>query len=108
MKGEMMIPNLPTNIGDVSQITDIKGVKKTIKILDEIIIPAANFPEKVLCFQKVMFVEDNKIELRLAYYMVGVRGKTKGRWVWGQYATFILVEDMKRIIDKANEKGWFN
>lgn len=103
-----MNPNLPSNIGDVSLIMDINGIKKTIKILDEIMIPASNLPEKALCFQKVMFVEDNKIELRLAYYMVGVRGKTKGRWVWGQYATFILVEDMKRIIEKATEKGWFD
>jgi hypothetical protein len=30
-----------------------------------------------------------------------------GKWVWGQYAPLMPIEDFERIIEKAKAKGWF-
>jgi len=39
--------------------------------------------------------------------MIGEKkGKTKGKWVFGQYATLIPSKDIRIIFRKAKRKGW--
>ena len=62
---------------------------------------------KLIAFQRIKFEADNQIEYRLGYYMVGVKPGAKGRWVWGQFCLMIPEKDLKKILKKAERKGWF-
>jgi hypothetical protein len=37
---------------------------------------------------------------------VGKLPKMRGKWVFGQYATFLPEKDFKVIVNKARKKGW--
>ena len=56
--------------------------------------------------QKIQF-DDRKSELRLGYEIIGKKPKMLGKWVWGQYATFMPVDDFLKIVVKAQAKDWF-
>jgi len=77
-----------------------------LTIQDEIYRFQSDFPEKAIVLQKVHF-EDCSFELRLAYYIIGKKPSMKGRWVWGQYATFMPQEDFIAIYKEAKIRGWF-
>jgi len=98
---------LPNNIGKRRCIKTIKGVKRYMIIKDEIRHKQHNNPRKLIAFQQIKFEEDNRIEYRLGYYMVGVKSGAKGRWVWGQFCLMIPEKDLKIILKKAKRKGWF-
>jgi hypothetical protein len=63
-------------------------------------------PNKELCLQRIQFEEEERIELRLAYYIIGKKPKMRGKWLFGQYATFMPLEDFKTLITKARTQGW--
>jgi len=98
---------LPNNIGKRRRITTIKGIKRYMMIEDEILHKQHNNPRKLIAFQQIKFEEDNRIEYRLGYYMVGVKPGAKGRWVWGQFCLMIPEKDLKAVLKKAKRKGWF-
>jgi len=64
-------------------------------------------PHKLITFQKLRLEEENRIEFRLGYYMIGVKLGAKGRWVWGQYALMIPEKDFKVILKEAQKRKWF-
>jgi hypothetical protein len=99
-------PQRPSNVGKTRTITDIDGKKRRFTILGEILHEQSTYPEKLICLQKLRFEDDGRIELRLAYYIIGKKPKMAGKWVWGQFATMIPVEDFEAVIHKATEKGW--
>jgi len=68
------------------------------------IVPSNSDGDKVALLQKLEF-EDGKTELRLGYYIIGHRGRMRGKWAWGQYALFIPAEDLVELIEKGKEKG---
>jgi hypothetical protein len=76
------------------------------KIIAEIRRQQHDCPSKLIYLQKVQF-EDERIEFRLCYYIIGKVGKTKGKWVFGQFATLVPAEDFRVIFEKARKKGWF-
>ena len=78
------------------------------EVLDEIVhIPASN-PSKAIYLQKLQFEPDKRIELRLCYYMIGQKGRGKGKWLYGQYATMISQEDLENILSQARQLGWIS
>ncbi|MBE7550834.1 MAG: hypothetical protein HS126_07130 [Anaerolineales bacterium] len=102
----MSLPSLPSGIGKRGTITDINGNKRRFSIIDEIIQVQSTNPEKAVYLQQIQFEQDKRIELRLGYYIIGKKSGRAGKWVWGQYATMLPVEDFRKIISKAIEKGW--
>lgn len=97
---------LPDNRGRHTWWHDIRGNRHDVLIEDEIRHIPSNNARKVICLQKVVFPKEERWELRLCYYMIGVKGRTKGKWVFGQFATLIPPEDFKAIFTAAKRKGW--
>jgi hypothetical protein len=46
------------------------------------------------------------VEVRLGYYIIGKLPKMHGKWVWGQFATFLPLGDFRKLIGLAEKKGW--
>lgn len=103
----MSIPDLPNNVGAKRSLTSINGDRRQFTILDETHhIPTGN-REKVIYLQQLQFDDRREPELRLGYYMIGKKaGRTRGRWVWAQYAPMVHARDLRAIIQKAKKKGW--
>lgn len=99
-------PPLPDNQGKKTSWTDIHGRKRPILIVDEIKRLQSNAPHKAIYLQKIKFEDENRVEFRLMYYIIGKKPKMKGKWVFGQFATLIPVKDFKAIIRAAKRKGW--
>jgi len=76
------------------------------RVLDEIILIPPRNKNKAIYLQRLQFEDDNRIELRLCYYMIGQKGRGKGKWLFGQFATMITPEDLESILSSARKKGW--
>ena len=100
-------PEWPKNIGKRRKIKTIWGNERHLIIEDEIVHPQSNAPHKLIAFQRIRLEEENRIEYRLGYYMIGVKPGAKGRWVWGQFALLIPEKDLKAILKKAQKRKWF-
>jgi hypothetical protein len=101
----MSRPPLPCNIGKRRVITDIDGNEHHFVVLDELTRIQSGYPGKAIYLQRFQW-DDGRIELRLGYYIIGKKGRTAGKWVWGQFATMIPAEDFKVIIREAEDRGW--
>ena len=99
-------PSLSDNRGKKTSWTDIHGRKRRFLILDEIKRVQSNAPHKAIYLQKIKLEDENRIELRLAYYIIGKKPRMKGKWTFGQFATLMPVRDFKAIISAAKRKGW--
>jgi hypothetical protein len=102
----MEYPPFPSKKNSKGHLKDIDGLKRTFTILDEIVRPQTSYPQKMIILQKIQFDDSLKIELRLAYYIIGKQPAMVGKWVFGQYATFIPEEDFQYIVNEAKQKGW--
>jgi len=96
----------PDNIGKRGKFISPEKHVSYIKIIDEIRRQQSNYSPKVIYLQRVQ-LEDNRIELRLCYYVIGKVGRAKGKWVFGQFATLLPKEDFQVIIDEAKARAWF-
>jgi len=101
----MSYPPPPSNIGKKCKVKTPDGKKFLHTIVDEIHIHQAGSKTKLIYLQLIKLHGGHE-ELRLGYYIIGIKPAMRGRWVWGQYATFLPVRDFKRIISKAKRKGW--
>ena len=104
----MAQPPLPSNTGKRRSITDIDGKQQHFTVLGEVTQVQSDYPDKVIYLQRIQFEKDGRMELRLAYYIIGKKPKMAGKWVWGQYATMMPQEDFQAIIEKAERKGWLS
>jgi len=98
---------LPNNIGKRRRIPTIWGTHRYMVIEDEILHRESKVPNKLIAFQRIRIEENNRIQYRLGYYMIGVKPRARGRWVWGQFCLMVLERDLKAILRKAERKGWF-
>ena len=96
----------PSRVGKVTKRKDIFGNPMIYEVIDEIVHIPLNNPGKAIFFQKLQFEPDKKIEFRLCYYMIGQKGRGKGKWLYGQFATMIGKEDLEIILAQARERGW--
>lgn len=106
MKSKKQLPKRPNNINKKGQTKDPDGTVLKYTIVDEIVIPQSDAPQKLIYLQKIVFDTIKRVELRLCYYIIGKLPKMKGKWVFGQYATFLPEKDFKVIVNKARKKGW--
>lgn len=98
-------PAWPNNIGKKHRYIDIYGQRESAIIEDEIIQPGSGNHRKLIYLQKIRF-NDGHLEYRFTYYMRGVKGKTKGKWVFGQYSLISPAKDVGLLLKKARAKGW--
>jgi len=96
------IPPLPSTIGKRGSYLDPDGTRLHFTVVDEIRQEHATFIYVLQLLRFDMGVE----ELRLGYYVLGKKPRFRGRWVWGQYAMSIAIEDFKVLIEEAQQKGW--
>jgi hypothetical protein len=82
-------PPLPNNIGKIRRIRAIDGQIRHFRIEDEIIRKQSNSKRKIIVLQKMRFVEEDRIEFRFGYYMIGIKQRSRGKWVWGQFCLLI-------------------
>ena len=104
----------------VSGLPDLR-IKKHGKIIEPdgevikfnvgeyILLSQCTNPNKVFILQEIFFdketSKDYHGEVRLAYWIIGKKPKVKGKWVWGQFATFIPKQDLIKLTDKAKQRG---
>jgi hypothetical protein len=101
----MAYPPPPCNVGEPCRAKHPNGKTLHHTIMDEIHIYQSGSKTKLIYLQRIK-LSNGREELRLGYYIIGKKPAMRGRWVWGQYATFLPVRDFKRIISKARSKGW--
>jgi hypothetical protein len=87
----------PQNIGKRHKIKTIWGTAVHLVIEDEIMHQQTNAPHKLIAFQKIRIEEEDRIEFRFGYYMIGVKAGAKGRWVWGQFSLLIPEKDLSHF-----------
>jgi hypothetical protein len=104
-KPQIIYPEKPNNIGKQGQLKIPDGTIERYSVVDEICIPQTGLKSKLIYLQKIQF-DGKKNELRLCYYIIGKLPKMKGKWVFGQFATFLPTEDFKAITDEARKRGW--
>lgn len=103
-----MRPPAPNNIGKHRSAKRPDGRRFYFTIADEIHIAQSRAPHKLIYLQRIRFEADGRDELRLGYYIIGKKKRMRGRWVWGQYATMLPLEDFVQIIKRAKQKGWLD
>ena len=96
---------LPSQKHKVRRIKNIHGVTVSYTVEDEIHRRQGDDGGKVLVLQRLRW-NDGRDELRLAYYMIGQRGRSRGRWVFGQYAAMLPPDDFRWLVDEARVRGW--
>ena len=91
------------------------GRKGKIKFIREAwtFLPQHNLAKKVFVFERLRKAEyegelENKdsykvddIEYRIGYFIIGAIGRTKGKWVWGQYCPIIPSDDFVPLVQRA-------
>ena len=107
-EGIMNYPPAPSNIGKRRTAKTPSGKRFYFAIEDEIHISQSDKPNKLIYLQRLEFESDGRVELRLGYYVIGKKPAMRRRWVWGQFATMIPVEDFRSIIQRAKRKGWLS
>jgi hypothetical protein len=104
-----MIPKLALKVPRRGRIQSINNIRRTFWIEDEIVcdqrITDKN-TRKRICFQKIRFDDHGKVEYRLTYYMLGIKPRAKGRWIFGQYSLMVPVKEMGFLIRGARKKKW--
>ena len=98
-------PTLQSKVNSRGKMRSPFGVVRKYTIVGEVRRTQSRRPDKKICLQKILH-DDGRTELRLAYYIIGKKRSVKGKWVFGQYATFLPINDFKSIIRKAKAKGW--
>jgi len=97
---------LPNNVGKVRVIKNIRGITRTFRIVDEIMLLRRQKNPRIVCLQKIRFLEEKRTEYRFGYYMLGVKPGMWSKWVWGQYSLLIRISELKKLIKLAKAKGW--
>lgn len=76
-------------------------------VIDEITRFQSDLESKVICLQRLRF-DDGREEVRLGYYVIGKLPRMRGRWVWGQFATLVPLEDFASLVHEARRRRWFS
>jgi len=84
-------------------LKDINGVKRRFEIVKEIRQKQHN-ADKVLVFQTLHFLDTNKTEFRIGYYIKGKKPRMRGKWVWGQYNPQFPKRDFYALMWKVGLK----
>ncbi len=78
------------------------------------LMPQSSYPEKVFVIERLRKVEEyissldpekGEIQYRFGYFIISKYGRTKGKWVWGQFCPLIPQEDLEPLLNKAKREG---
>ena len=101
--------NMKLERNKMGRMTDIdksgKKVKTEFDIERYVIHQASEYPEKVFVLQEIKFRHKKLTLFRLGYYIIGKQKRFRDKWVWGQFCPFIVGEDLKKLITKAEREG---
>jgi len=86
-------------------MTDIDKEKRIFDVGKYVTQQASEYPEKVFILQEIKFRHKKLTLLRLGYYIIGKQKRFRDKWVWGQFCPFIVGEDLKKLISKAEREG---
>jgi hypothetical protein len=75
---------------------------KKSPILRLIWLQQSNKKEKVIVLDEIK-LNENKTELRLRYYIIGDKPRMRGKWVFGQFATFVPHDDFRMLVSLAKK-----
>jgi len=100
----MSVPPLPSK-GKRSWIYTVEGHPLSYEVIDEHVWSPADNAEKALCVHRLRF-DDGHIELRIGYYMIGKKGRGRGKWLWAQFAPMLRAADLQHLCQIAQQKGW--
>jgi hypothetical protein len=101
------LPVLPSNVGKRGKIVSPgSNTVSYFTIKEEIRRNDSSREGKILCLQKIEFESGPHTEIRLGYYVIGTKPKMKDKWVWGQFAVLMVLDDFKALIREAETKGW--
>jgi len=96
---------IPLRFSLVGRARRIEGGSRSFKVNNYAsIVPSNSKGDKVAVLEEIEFEDGNK-ELRVGYYIIGRKGRRKGKWFWGQYALFIPATDLIKLIERGKEKG---
>jgi len=101
----MRFPNPPDTIEKKGTMKFPDGKTLHFVVEDEVKHVSTLFPYFCLYIQELRFRENNAVELRFGYYIIGKKGPRKGKWVWGQFCPSAPVSDYRAILKKAQSKG---
>jgi len=106
----MELPELPFKLPRKGLLREPTGEKFPFTIVKEVRHPqswfAAGTGAKILCLQLLELEHNGKQELRLGYYIIGKKPRMLRKWVWGQYATMMPIEDFYTLVEMARKEGW--
>ena len=101
----MNLPQLPDKTGKRGRLVTPGGRRMGFTIEGQIHRFQSDFKKKALVLQKIRF-DDDRQEIRLGYYIIGKKPRNRGRWVWGQFATFMPKRDFRALYKMAEKRGW--
>lgn len=100
-------PKLPSNVGKRGKaVMPPENSMNTFTIVDEVRKFQDSSQSKIIVLQRIRFSND-RTEVRLGYYIIGKKPKMRGKWVWGQYATFMPERIFRSIFKQTVIRGWF-
>ena len=101
-------PDLKINKqGKITMPPDDKKIP--FEVVRYVLIPQTSNQKKVFILHEIRF--SNKIDegyhgqIRIGYHIIGKKSSVRGKWRWGQYATFIPKEDLLKLIELAKKEG---
>ena len=106
-------PSLPVSrVNAVTSRKRIDGSPLIFKIIDQEVFIAPSNRLKAYLLQEIEMDDGDGTfrqthrEYRIAYYMVGHKGRARGRWAFGQYAPIMTADDLSAILEAMGRKGW--
>ncbi|MCJ8306740.1 MAG: hypothetical protein HRU07_06800 [Nitrosopumilus sp.] len=100
----LCIPNQP-QLTINGFYTDSKRQK--CPILNLVWITPKERNDIVIILEQIELDKDNSIDLRLRYYIIGEKPRMRGKWVFGQFATFVSPNDFKKLVKLAKKHKMF-
>lgn len=104
----MEYPPLASHIGHRGVLDFPDGSRQHFVIADEIQRQHSGVDTKIISLQLLRFDEDGREQVRVGYYVIGKKPRMRGRWVWGQFATMMPLDDFTWLVRQAEAKGWFH
>jgi hypothetical protein len=108
--GESIGLPLP-RIGKVTRTKKIDGTPLVFRVDEEELFHAPGNVMKAYLLQKLR-MDDGKgfneghDEYRIAYYMIGHKGRSRNKWAFGQFAPIMTPDDLAAIIEHMRDRGW--
>jgi len=97
----MRLPKL--EIKKSGRITRRNGKKENFAVEKYVTLRQSNYRKKSFVLEEISFSDRN--EIRIGYYIIGKKGRMKGKWVWGQFCPLLPKQDLRKLIRKARQVG---